>query len=108
MSGMDVDPEALRSAAPKVAATSDAVGDVLDKLTAAIEAEGDCWGTDDSGQAFAKDYSPAVEQVRDGLDNAVTMLEQVHEELTDTAATWESSDQQGSSTISAVPPEGAR
>ncbi|MBE9373049.1 WXG100 family type VII secretion target [Saccharopolyspora sp. HNM0983] len=107
MSGMDVDPEALRSQAPKFGSAADAVGEVLDTLSAAIEAEGECWGTDDAGQEFAKNYSPATDQARDGLTSAVEMLNQVHRELADTATTWESSDQQGSATISAVPVEGA-
>jgi len=59
-----VDPAALRAAQPHVAEIASeilATGSWLDRV---LNAEGACWGADDTGQAFARSYLPALSTMR--------------------------------------------
>jgi uncharacterized protein YukE len=53
-----VEREALRNSAKGFGDGSEALKKVFDKLKAALSAEGACWGNDDTGKAFAKNYTP--------------------------------------------------
>ncbi|GAB2935538.1 hypothetical protein GCM10027047_35130 [Rhodococcus aerolatus] len=59
--GLTADPDGIRTAAGGFATVSDAVTDLADTLDAALGAEGQSWGSDEPGQAFAKDYVPGVQ-----------------------------------------------
>lgn len=92
MSGFDVHPEKLRGASPKFDNASDSLKTALDKLNEVLSAEGDCWGADEAGQAFAEDYRPAAEQGTEGMTTLAKAMHQVRGELDATARTWDEDD----------------
>jgi hypothetical protein len=64
---MRVDTAGLRTAEPAFDTLAAAVGAVRSRLTAELVAQGRCWGTDDVGQHFEKDYLDGVRDTCDGM-----------------------------------------
>jgi hypothetical protein len=62
-----VDPAGLRSAQPAFDTLGAAVDGVLSRLTAALTAEGRCWGGDDVGSHFEPEYLDGVRVTSDGM-----------------------------------------
>lgn len=93
MSGFDVDPEALRGASPKFDGAADKLQAALNRLNGVLQAEGQCWGGDDAGQEFSKDYVPGSQSAANGITGLGKALHQVRTELDDTAKTWDDVDQ---------------
>lgn len=56
---MRLDPAGLRRAEPGVTALGGALRQILGELSASLDAEGDCWGTDRFGREFGDGYLPA-------------------------------------------------
>lgn len=81
-SGYTVDPVALQSSSPQYDDHAQQVADIYAELTSKLSAEGDCWGDDDAGRAFAGNYvGPAVsalESMRAHSDGLATMAEGVY------------------------------
>ncbi len=74
---MWVDPAALREAAPTFEALAASVEDVLMSLRTVLDTEGDCWGRDRTGVAFAQSYVVAAQQTQDaflGLHDAMRSI----------------------------------
>ncbi|NIH77687.1 hypothetical protein [Amycolatopsis viridis] len=72
--GHDMDPDTVRSGAGKFPHAGDLLKQAGEALEAALAAQGACWGDDESGQAFAKDYEPAAKNcvaAFAGLDQAL-------------------------------------
>ncbi len=65
-----VDTARLREAAPLFDTLTEQIGKARSALTGRLDAEGACWGADESGAAFAQNYVPGVEV---GLDNVAKM-----------------------------------
>ncbi len=61
---MWIDPAALRDAAPAFGALAASVGDILKSLCVVLDTEGECWGRDRTGAAFAQSYVVGAEQTR--------------------------------------------
>jgi uncharacterized protein YukE len=74
---MRVDSAALRQAVPRFAAVSSQLDGVFRRLAAALAAEGECWGADDTGKAFAKEYLPAAQQIADAGREVTDAVEDV-------------------------------
>ncbi len=64
VSPMWVDPVALREAAPTFGALAASVDDILVNLSVVLDTEGDCWGRDRTGVAFAQSYVVGAQQTR--------------------------------------------
>jgi uncharacterized protein YukE len=81
-SGYTVDPAALQSSSPQYGDHAQRLADIYAELTSKLLAEGDCWGNDDAGRAFAGNYvGPAVnalESMRQHSDGLVTIAEGVY------------------------------
>lgn len=90
--GFEVNPEALRGASPKFDGSADKLESALTKLNGVLQAEGQCWGGDEAGQEFAKQYEPGSQQGTDGIKGIAGALHQVRGELDDTARTWDDVD----------------
>lgn len=60
---MRVDSLRLRQAAPQFSALGGRIDGILRRLSEALDAEGECWGGDATGKAFAKEYVPASQQI---------------------------------------------
>jgi hypothetical protein len=71
---MAVDVDRLRDSGPAFDAVASDVGGVLRQLSAALDAEGTCWGEDALGMTFGAQYGPVARVVRTGfaeLDNGI-------------------------------------
>lgn len=65
MSGFTVAPAGLSSTAPGWGDQAAAVHDLFTTLTGRLSAEGECWGNDQAGRAFAAKYvGPALATIQ--------------------------------------------
>lgn len=72
--GFTADPEAAKTATAKLGLAADQLDDAGKELMAAINSLGQCWGNDEAGQSFAKDYVPGSEGSSEGFANIVEAL----------------------------------
>ncbi|MGH4027063.1 MAG: WXG100 family type VII secretion target [Pseudonocardiaceae bacterium] len=93
--GFDVDPTRLRGAAPQFDVVADQLRNVTSTLTAALSAEGECWGGDEAGQTFAQSYLPQSEAATTALGGVVEVLRAIRTSLDASADTWEGADLTG-------------
>jgi hypothetical protein len=66
---MRVDGPALRLAQPGLDAVASYAGEVLRRLAGILDAEGACWGADEMGATFAREYVPATAQTRAAIQD---------------------------------------
>ncbi len=84
MTGFTTDPGGLADSAPGYEALKDDLLIIYNRLTDALNVEGDCWGSDDPGRAFASKY----------VINALNAIEHMHhttkglQSLVDGICTW--------------------
>jgi hypothetical protein len=90
--GFWIDPAGVRASAPAFTELGQRMDEILATLRGKLESEGHCWGADDYGKAFQKDYLPAHDnafqffpQMSGGLKDIATGLE----ESADTASRGE-------------------
>jgi hypothetical protein len=74
--GFWIDPDGLRSSAPAFERLGERMDQIFATLRSKLEAEGHCWGADDYGKSFEKEYLPAH-------DNAVEFFPQMSKGLKD-------------------------
>jgi uncharacterized protein YukE len=79
-----IDTDRVMASAPAFAQLGDRMQEIFSTLKSKVEAEGECWGGDDYGKAFAKDYVPA-------RDSAFDFFPQMSKGLTDIASGLEES-----------------
>jgi WXG100 family type VII secretion target len=91
--GFQVDPVRLRSASPQFDAAADQLEDARTALDTALAAEGPCWGGDDAGQTFARNYQPQAEAITTAATTIVQALRAIRAGLDASADTWEGCDQ---------------
>ncbi len=72
--GFTADPDAAITAASKLGLAADQLDDAGKALMSAISSLGQCWGNDEAGQAFAKDYVPGSQGSSEGYANIVEAL----------------------------------
>jgi uncharacterized protein YukE len=89
---MRVDSLRLRQAAPRFTALGGELGQIFGRLSAALDAEGDCWGGDATGRAFAKEYRPASGQTTDAGRDVADAIEDIGARLVKTAELAEAAD----------------
>ncbi|MFI5716488.1 WXG100 family type VII secretion target [Nocardia sp. NPDC051750] len=86
MSVLGVDPDGLRNTGPRFGAVAADITTAAEQLRRVLDTEGQCWGTDQVGQAFAKRYTPdpgleAIQDVRDAFtrygEDVVTLADNV-------------------------------
>jgi uncharacterized protein YukE len=98
-SSFEADPEALRATQPQFAQLASRVTDAVAALTQVIEKEGVCWGTDQPGAAFAKNYVDAAKQTQDTLGSVPGVLSGLGDSMKTIA---DAIDQQDQSTAAAL------
>jgi len=70
-----------------------------DALTAVLDDHHGCWGTDDIGKAFEKNYTPSEKEIRDGGGEAVTGMSDLHEGIDESRKTFEGVDHESAQKI---------
>ncbi|GAA0523987.1 hypothetical protein GCM10011581_45160 [Saccharopolyspora subtropica] len=99
MTGMRMQPEEIRSGGKKIGDSGDDLDQVLSKLKSALDAEGECWGNDEAGQNFAKDYTKGRDSVLKSLQKVIKALGDIDDNLRATADDTESGDARSAADI---------
>ncbi|GAA4876041.1 WXG100 family type VII secretion target [Saccharopolyspora cebuensis] len=89
---MEMQPEEVRSGGAKIGAAGGDLDGVLNTLRSALEAEGECWGTDEAGEKFGKEYTKGRDDLFDALEKTVKALGDIDDNLKGTADDTETRD----------------
>ena len=89
----EVQPDRLRDGAGSFGRAGDALSTAGTTLGSALDAQGQCWGNDESGQTFSKDYVPNAQSVRDAFATLAEALQAIKTALEESANSYEGSDQ---------------
>ncbi|WP_051771692.1 WXG100 family type VII secretion target [Saccharothrix sp. NRRL B-16314] len=100
MSGFDVNVAGLRQGAGRFGAAGDALDGVMQALDSALKAEGQCWGGDESGQAFAAEYVRNSEATLNAFKELAQALDGIRTGVEASADAYEGSDQGNATGIS--------
>ncbi|CAL9674410.1 WXG100 family type VII secretion target [Saccharothrix sp. NPDC042600] len=98
--GFQVDVAGMRRGAARFSAAGDSLTGVFEALNGALQAEGQCWGGDESGQAFAQQYVPNSTATLDAFKNLAKALQDIRTGVDESAAAYEGSDQGNATGIS--------
>jgi hypothetical protein len=101
MARISADPHALVGEQPAVSAVGDTISAILARLSTVLDSAGACWGDDDAGAVFARQYLPAGAAVRDVLVRTAASIRLTAQEVgtvagilsvaeRDAGAAWES------------------
>lgn len=91
--GFSIQPDVAASAATKLGSAGDQLANVGRALADALAAEGACWGGDESGQEFAKDYVPGADGAVKAFTSLADGLRSMKQAVTDAMTAYESTDQ---------------
>jgi len=97
-----VDPAHLRSVAPRFDALSQRMAEAAATLHSTLEAEGECWGGDETGTTFANGYLPSAEVAEHSLGFAVGALAALGTELRSTADSFDDTDRGTASSLAGL------
>lgn len=102
MSTFSVDPQALTASQPQLAAAASKVGDAIAKLKQVVAAEGECWGGDEIGQNFAKNYTPGATEGMQGIDALSKAVDSLGDGVTSIAAALQNQDAANAAKLKAI------
>lgn len=102
MAESKMDPPRVRAGAAKFDSASDEVEAIAQRLEQALGAAGNCWGADESGQAFAKDYVPGSEGITEALSTVKEALHNLRGQVDGAADDFERIDSERADDISRV------
>lgn len=97
--GFTVDPARMRTGATKFDTAADMLEDACARLESGLAAQGECWGGDESGQEFAKDYVPGQQQAVEAFRSLAQALRNVRSNVDANATAHESTDQAGAASF---------
>ena len=97
-----VDPAHLRGVAPRFDALSQRMTEVAATLTATLDGEGECWGADETGTAFASGYLQSADAAEHSLGFAVAALAAVGSKLRSTADSFDDTDRGTASSLAGL------
>jgi hypothetical protein len=91
--GYTIDVDAVQAGAAKLSIGADQLEEAAKELQNALQAQGDCWGDDDSGKEFAKDYVPGSQGAIEGFANLVAGLRGLHQTVDSATKATQGTDQ---------------
>jgi len=104
--GFYLDPDGLAAATKKINDAGTILGGKLLKLKNVLDQHDGCWGTDDVGQAFAKNYVDGANNIKQGADDASQNMISLAENLNDAAKELEAVDEEQAAAMDASSTEG--
>ncbi|GAA5058351.1 WXG100 family type VII secretion target [Nocardia callitridis] len=104
MTSLHADTNALRATQPRFADVARRVTDMASTLRAALDAEGECWGHDETGKHFASDYVTARDEALQGTDGLATTFGGLADNVRTIADTLEAQDQARAAATNALEP----
>lgn len=92
--GFNVQTDRLREGASGFGGSGDALSQAGTTLGSALDAQGECWGGDESGQTFAEDYVPNSQSVLDAFGSLAEALQAIKTALVESANSYENVEDQ--------------
>lgn len=89
-----LDPEGLADANAELLVTGNTLGRAYDSLVLVLDDHHGCWGDDDIGKAFAKNYVDPATEVRDGAKGSVDGIRELHDGVDESSTTFQSVDEE--------------
>lgn len=89
-----LDPDGLAAANGEFLVVGDKLGDAFDNLVLVLDDHDGCWGEDDIGKAFAKNYVQPSGEVREASKNAVEGIHELHDGVDESSETFQSVDEE--------------
>jgi hypothetical protein len=96
-----LDPHALSTANGDFKVVGDTLGDAFHVLTGVLDDHDGCWGSDDIGKAFEKNYKEPAKEVRGYAGDAIEGMVDLHEGVDESKETFESVDYENAKKIDA-------
>lgn len=87
------DPDHIRGVAPRIDDAAARTRDALATLRATLDAEGACWGADETGATFSSGYLPAADSAEGAIATVAESLTNIATGLRNTAKAFESTDE---------------
>jgi uncharacterized protein YukE len=94
-----LDPDAMHASAAEFDQMADELAQMVAELRATSLREGESWGTDDPGKAFAESYVPTAEQGMAGFENLVDRVRALGAGLRAATGTYTDTDNAGSAQV---------
>lgn len=101
--GFTAEPDAVLRASQGLKGAADALLDAGKTLQSVLSAQGECWGTDESGKEFSKDYVPGAQGALEGFTNLVQGLLGMQSNVEQTMKSYSGADLDVSSQLSKGP-----
>jgi hypothetical protein len=89
-----LDPEGLDNANAELLVVGNTFGAAYDNLVLVLDDHHGCWGDDDIGKAFAKNYVDSAREVRDGAKGSVDGIHELHDGVDESSTTFQSVDEE--------------
>ncbi|WAL66527.1 hypothetical protein ORV05_01530 [Amycolatopsis cynarae] len=87
-----LDPDRLSAATRRLGALGERLRNSFQTLTRVLDEHDGCWGDDDIGKSFAKNYVPSATQARDGARQATDGIIQLRGDTDKAAKVFQSVD----------------
>lgn len=100
--GFDIRVDEVRSAAGAFGVAGEMLSEAGSALSNALSAQGACWGGDESGQTFSKDYVPAADGTTKAFAQLSEAIQAIKTALDETANSHEGTDQNSGSGFTAM------
>ena len=100
--GVRMDPGVVRDSAAKFGPAGDDLNTADTALQQVINSVGQCWGGDESGQQFAKDYVPAAQQAVQAFGQLAQAMRGIQQNLTTVANSTQGTDTSSAQGISSA------
>lgn len=97
--GAHIDPERVRAGATKFDVAADQLEQAHQNLRQQLQEQGPCWGADESGQAFAKDYEPGADGMEQALQSLTDALRSMREQVQGVADDSQATDRRNAQDI---------
>lgn len=96
-----LDPQALSTANGEFKIVGDNLGDAFTVLTGVLDDHDGCWGDDDIGKAFEKNYKEPAKEVRGYAGDAIEGMGELNEGVDESRETFEGVDYENAKKIDA-------
>ncbi|GGP65484.1 WXG100 family type VII secretion target [Saccharothrix coeruleofusca] len=89
MTGFSIEPDVAEDSAARLGSAADQLEAARRALVDALAACGACWGGDESGQEFAKDYVPGADGAVEAFGSLVEGLRGMRGSVVDAMTTYQ-------------------
>ena len=101
-SGFRIQPDEVRAGAGAFGVAADMLAEAGNTLSNALSAQGACWGGDESGQQFSKEYVPAADGTVKAFSQLSEAIQAIRTALNETANTHQDTDKTSSGGLGAL------